>query len=317
VRIGVLKETFVGEGRVAATPSAVRALVADGGAVFVEQGAGAASGFADDAYIQAGAEIAPTAEEVFDRAEAVWKVLPPSPHEARLLRPGQHLFALLHRLSAGVGTPPQGVHPHDLLASEAVRAAMSEIAGRLSVEAASHALQRQNGGRGLLLGGVPGVEPAELVVIGAGVAGSGAAVLAAAVGASVRVLDTDVTRLRALAARVPGLRTSIATPAAVERALAFADVVIAAVRDEQGGAPRVATRDHLALMQPGSVVVDLSITDGGAFASTPVTDLEVPAVEVDGVVHIGVPNFPGAVPRTASSALSQAALPLVRGVLAG
>jgi alanine dehydrogenase len=323
VHIGILKETFLGEGRVAATPSAARALASDGWTVLVEQGAGSASGYSDDAYIQAGAEIAPTAEEVFDRCDALWKVLPPSPHEARLLRPAHTLLCLAHRLPPSVAGPvPEGVRVVDLLRSSGpdpadapVRAAMSEIAGRLAVEAASHALQRPNGGRGLLLGGVPGVEPAEVVVLGAGVAGAGAAALAVATGASVRALDVDVSRLRQLAARLPGLRTSIATPAAVERALACADVVIAAVRDGGPVAPRVATRAHLGLLQPGSVVVDLSVTDGGAFASTPLTDLESPVVEVDGIAHIGVPNFPGAVPRTSSAALSQAALPAVRGAL--
>ncbi|MFZ5475711.1 MAG: NAD(P)-dependent oxidoreductase [Myxococcota bacterium] len=291
MRIGVPKETFPGEGRVAAAPSAARALAQAGHVVIVEQGAGAASGLGDDEYIRAGAEIAPTAEEVFDRAELVWKVMPLSAHEARLAKQRVLDFPAL-------------------AADDTVRAAMSEIAGRLAVEAASHALQRQNGGRGLLLGGVPGVEAASVVVVGAGVAGRGAAALAAAMGAVVRVLDVDVARLRGLA----GVQTLVATPHTVERALALADVVIAAVRSPDGSVPRVATRAHLALMQPGAVVVDLA---GGAFESTPPTTLDAPAEEVDGIVHIGVPNFPGAVPRTASVALSQASLPRVLAALAG
>jgi alanine dehydrogenase len=285
MRIGIPKETFPGEGRVACAPSAARALAQAGHVVLVEQGAGAASGLGDDEYIRAGAEIAPTAEEIFDRADVVWKVMPLSAHEARLAK--QRVLD----------------YP-SLAADETVRAAMSEIAGRLSVEAASHALQRQNGGRGLLLGGVPGVEAASVVVVGAGIAGRGAASLAAAMGAVVRVLDVDVTRLRGLS----GVQTVLATPHTVERALALADVVIAAVRAPDGGVPVVATRAHLALMQPGAVVVDLAC---GAFESTPATTLDAPAEEVDGIVHIGVPNFPGAVPRTASVALSQAALPVV------
>src|SRR5688572_20332724 len=155
MRVGIPKETFPGEGRVAAAPSAARALVQAGHAVLVEQGAGAASGLGDDEYIRAGAEIAPTAEELYDRAELVWKVMPLSAHEARLAK--QRVLDIVALSADGV-----------------VRAAMSEIAGRLAVEAASHALQRQNGGRGLLLGGVPGVEAASVVVIGAGVAGRGA-----------------------------------------------------------------------------------------------------------------------------------------------
>lgn len=304
MRIGILKETFPGEGRVAATPSAARALAAAGHIVLVEQSAGEASGFPDDEYIRAGAEIVPTQEEVFDRGEVLWKVMPLSAHEARLAREGCSPFDVV-RLA---------------VESDAVRAAMAEIAGRLAVEAASHALQRQNGGRGLLLGGVPGVDPAEVVVVGAGSAGSGAAALAAAMGASVRVLDTDVQRLRALR----GVRSLLATPHAVERALAAADVVVVAVRDGSDRPPRVASRAHLALMQPGAVVVDLAVAErgffqreeGGGFESTPITTLEEPARVVDGVVHIGVPNFAGAVPRTASIALSQAALPIVLQAIA-
>lgn len=328
MRIGVLRETYAGEGRVAATPSAARVLADAGHEVLVEQNAGAASGFADDEYIRGGAEIAPSAEDIFDRCEALWKVMRPSAHERGLLRPGHRLFALLHAgpaLPEGVlGTALERLTDADARTAPAL-AAMSEIAGRLAVVMATQALQRpnalvgsarENAGRGLLLGGVPGVEAATVVVIGAGVAGRCAAALATAMGASVRVLDVDVGRLRAL----PGVQTLIATPHAVERALALADVVIACVRSGDGRAPRVATRAHLALMQPGSVVVDLSIADadpgtGGAFESTPLTSLAAPIACVDGIFHVGVPNFAGAVPRTASVALSQAALPFVlRGI---
>lgn len=309
MRVAIVRETFEGEGRVAASPSAVRALVAAGHEVRVEQAAGAASGFSDDEYIRAGAHIAPTAEEAFDFGALVWKVLRPSAHEARLLRADQVVAACMHH-----GPPPAFA----VLALESARApsgatpvlaAMSEIAGRLAVDAATVALAAPSGGRGILLGGVPGVAPARVVVLGAGTAGRVAARVAAAVGADVEVLDPDVERLRAL--HVPGVRTLWATPHHVERALVDADVVIAAVRAADGSAPRVATRAHLAMMQPGAVVVDLSITDGGAFETTPVTTLEAPARVVDGVVHVGVPNFAGGVPRTASFALSQAALPFV------
>ncbi len=297
MHIGILRETWPGEGRVAVSPSAARALRAAGAHVLVEQNAGAASGWSDDAYIAAGADIVPTAEEIFHRSDLLVKVMPLDAHERTLLRPSTDLWDLA-RMAA---------------AAPSVRAASSEIAGRLAVEAASHALQAQAGGRGLLLGGVPGVDPAEVVILGVGVAGSVAALLAHAMGASVRVLDTDVMALRALR----GVPSRVATPHAVERALATADVVIAAVRDASGGrAPRLATRAHLALMQPGAVVVDLAIDaelpdGGGAFESTPVTTLEDPAREVDGIVHVGVPNFCGGVPRTSSPALSQAALPLL------
>lgn len=300
MRISLLRETTWAESRVAAVPSAVRALRAAGHAVVVEQEAGLASGFGDDEYIRAGAEIAPTPEEAIDRAELLWKVLPPSEHEASLLRPGQRVAAIFCALPT---VEVEGLRQLPL--EGPARAAMGELGGLLAVEAASVALQRQNGGRGLLLGGLPGVEPARVCVLGAGAAGRSAARMAVAMGAAVDVLDIDVERLRAL--HGPGVRTLHATAHQVERALADADVVIAAVRGP-GRAPQVASRAHLALMQPGAVVVDLSILDGGAFESTPWTTLDNPTAIVDGVVHIGVPNLAGAVPRTASVALSQATL---------
>ena len=321
--IGVLRETWPGEARVGATPSTVRSLVVAGHPVIVEQSAGVASGYADDDYIRAGAEIAPTAEETIDRAAVLWKVLRPSAHEVSLLRsraqgvdrPAHAVLALMHagpELPEGV-TVYAAERLRDGSGARPVLAAMSEIAGPLAVGMAAAALGRASGGRGLLLGGVAGVPPAEVVVIGAGVAGRGAAGLAAAMGASVTLLDVDLARLRAVVGPggIPGLRTMLATPHAVERVLAYADVVIAAVHDGSGVAPRVAGRAHLALMQPGAVVVDLSVTDGGAFASTPTTTLDAPGRVVDGVVHVGVPNLAGNVPRTASQAYAQAALPFV------
>jgi alanine dehydrogenase len=311
MRVGIPRETGEGEGRVAASPSAVRSLCAAGHEVWLEQGAGAPSGFSDDEYIRAGASLAPTAEEVFDRAEAMWKVGAPSAHERTLLKASTTLLSLKHTAEDG---PWRWIALETARAADGSRpvlAAMSEIAGRLAVDAATVALASH--GRGILLGGVPGVEPARVVVIGAGVAGSHAARVASAVGADVEVLDTDVSRLRAL--RLPGVRTLLATAHQVERALIHADVVIAAVRHEQGGCPRVATRAHLALMQPGAVVADLSIVDGGAFESTPTTTIDAPTALVDGIVHIGVPNFAGGVPRTASLALSQAATNFVLAAL--
>lgn len=305
--VGVPRETAADEGRIAATPAAVRALVNAGRTVLVEQEAGSASGFSDEEYLRAGAELVPTAEELYGRSDRIWKVCRPEGHELSLLRPEHQLLCLVHdgpplpcRVNAAEKLQnPRGDAP--------VRAAMAEIAGRLAVEAASQALQLVQGGRGLLLGGVPGVDPAEVVVIGIGTAGRAAASLASAMGASVTALDLDLSRLRALG--LPGVRTVVANAHSVERALARADVVIAAVRDAQGAAPRLAGRGHLALMAPGAVVVDLSILDGGAFATTPRTTLSRPAELVDGIVHIGVPNLPGAVPRTSSVAYAIACLP--------
>jgi alanine dehydrogenase len=309
MRVGIPVETFAGEGRVAAAPSAVRMLVAEGHQVLVEQGAGDASGLTDDAYIRAGAEMVPTPEEVFHRVDLVWKVLRPSAHEATLGRPGQRVAALWN------GRTGPGALPLDEIPG--VRAAMSEIAGRLAIEQASAALQRQHGGRGLLLGGVPGVAPASVAVIGGGAAGAAAAALAAAVGAAVTVLDVDVSRLRALA----GVQTRYATAHNVEAAMAMADVVVIAVRSaarggEAGAAPVVAGRGHLALMQAGAVLVDLSLADGGGLDGGVETTLEAPTTLIDGVVYVGVPNLCGGVPRTASLALSQAAMGTVAGWLA-
>lgn len=306
--IGIPRETVAHEGRVASVPSAVRMLHSRGHTVLIEQEAGVRAGFGDDEYIRAGAEIVPTAEELYDRSELVWKVMAPSQHELTLLRAGQSLLALLP-------TPvklPEGVTAHDGLSWPGVhgdfpaRVAMSEIAGRMAVEAASQALQQPNGGRGLLLGGVAGVPPAEVVVLGVGVAGRCATDLALAMGARVTALDISLPALRAV--RTTAL---VATPAAIERAIAGADVVIAAVRTPGRDAPRLCRAAHLSLMQPGAIVVDLSITEGGAFETTPLTTLVRPSALVGGVVHIGVPNFPGAVPRTASVALSHAWLDLV------
>jgi alanine dehydrogenase len=311
MRVGIPRETGEGEGRVAASPSAVRGLCAAGHELWLEQGAGSISGFSDAEYIRAGAAIAPTAEELFDRAEWVWKVGAPSPHERTLLRGDQCVAALFHAAPTGPWSHLSLERASAAGGGSPVLAAMSEIAGRLAVDAATVALA--SGGRGILLGGVPGVEASRVVVLGAGTAGASAARVASAVGADVEVLDVDVARLRAL--RLPGVRTLLATAHQVERALIHADVVIAAVRGPNGECPRVCTRAHLSLMQPGAVVVDLSIVDGGAFESTPVTSLQAPARLVDGIVHIGVPNFAGGVPRTASLALSQAALPFMLAAL--
>lgn len=309
--LGIPKETHPGEGRVSLLPSAVRRLIQAGHAVLVEQDAGLASGLGDEDFLRAGAEIVPTAEELFSRSSWIASVMRPDAHMVQMLRPGQGLSCLLHAgpaLPSGVRV--EALERWEQFGERPVLAAMSELAGRLGVQAASLAMQQQAGGRGLFLGGVPGVPPAEVLVIGAGVAGRAAAHLSAAMGARVTVLDVNLHALRALS--LPGVHTLIATPHSTERLLAQADVVIVAIRGEQN---RIAGRGHLALMRPGAVIVDLSIVDGGAFASTPVTTLEMPSQIVDGIVHIGVPNFCGAIPRTSSVALSHAALPRLLEVL--
>jgi alanine dehydrogenase len=308
MRIGIPRETWSCETRVAGTPSAVRALREAGHHVVVEQDAGAASGFTDTAYIQAGATIAPTAEELYSRAELAWKVMVPSEHERRLLRPGTRVAAWWHR-----SAPPEGVSALALDAHPPTRASMSVIAGRRAVEEASVLLQHHHGGRGLLLGGLPGVWPAVVVVLGAGIAGRAAASLAAAVGARVIVLDADLALLAGPG--LAGATTLVASPHHVERAVVDADVIIGAVRGPAG--PRVLSRSHLALVQPGAVLVDLAVADGGVFESTPTTTLDAPAQLVDGVVHVGVPNLAGGVGRTASLALSQASVGAILAAAGG
>jgi alanine dehydrogenase len=299
-QVGIPRETGPGEGRVAATPSAV-AVLAKQCVVRVEQDAGIASGFSDEDFIRAGAEIVPTAEELYGRSSLIWKVLRPYGHELSLLKPGHTVAGLLYMgeaLPEGVQElalekwEQQGVRP--------VAQGLGAISGRLAIQQAAIALST---GKGIFLGGVPGVEPARVLVIGAGLAGRAAAEAALALGAMVTVLDYQPCLYG-----LPGCRTLMTTPATVERCLGEADVVVVAVRAKEGRAPRIASRGALALMQQGSVVVDMSITEGGGMASTPVTSLENPVAVVEGICHIGVPNLAGAVPRTASVAMAQGAL---------
>lgn len=300
--LGVPRETLPWEARVAATPAAVHALRRQGTPVLVEQEAGAASGFSDEDYLRAGAEIAPTAEELYDRCRWIWKVLRPDGHELTLIRPDHTLLCLLHprpdrplpcRAVALEAWERDGIRP--------VLAAMSAIAGRLALLHAAQALQHP-AGCGLLPGGTPGVEPARLLILGAGTAGRSAAALGLALGADVTLLDPRLSALTA--AHAPGLRTLLYSPAALERALAAAHLVVAAPRGHE--AP-LAGRGHLALMPQGAVIADLAVDATPAFSTTPITAPGHPQ-DVDGILHIGIPNLAGLVPRTSSAAFSAAAL---------
>lgn len=317
--VGVAREIKDNEFRVGLTPSAVRELVTHGHKVLVETGAGAAIDLSDAMYKAAGAEIVPTAAELFTRAEMVVKVKEPQPSEIAMLRPGQVLFTYLH-------LAPDRAQTDGLLESGCVGVAyetvtdergglpllapMSEVAGRMSIQAGAHALEREAGGTGILLGGVPGVPPAKVVVLGGGVVGMNALRMALGLEADVTVLDKSLPRLKELdLAFAPALKTRFATTDVIEECVAAADLVIGAVLVPGGAAPRLVTREMLKCMRRGSVVVDVSIDQGGCFETSRPTTHSHPTYVEEGVVHYCVTNMPGAVARTSTFALNNATLP--------
>jgi alanine dehydrogenase len=319
MRVGVPKEIKQHEYRVGLTPGSVREYVAAGHAVAVETGAGAGIGADDETYRKAGATILGSAQEVFASAEMIVKVKEPQPGEWAQLREGQILFTYLH-------LAPDPDQARGLLASGCTAVAyetvtdakgglpllapMSEVAGRLSIEAAGAALQRHAGGRGILLGGVPGVQPARVVVIGGGVVGTHAVRMAAGLGAEVTILDRSIPRLRELDELMQGrVRTRYSTIEAIEQEVFAADVVIGAVLIPGAAAPKLVTRAMLKSMKPGAVIVDVAIDQGGCFETSKATTHANPTYEVDGIVHYCVANMPGAVPLTSSHALNNATLP--------
>jgi len=321
VRIGVPREVKVHEYRVGLTPASVRELVAHGHEVVVERGAGAGIGASDSVYERAGARIAADAAEVWAQAELIVKVKEPQGAERALLRAGQVLFTFLH-------LAPDPQQAKDLVASGAVcigyetvtgpggrlplLAPMSEVAGRMSVQAGARCLEKEVGGMGILLGGVPGVPPAKITILGAGVVGAHAAQIAAGTGARVVVLDRNVEALRRLEAML-GARvvTVYSNQETVEAHVLSADLVIGAVLVPGAATPKLIARALVAKMKPGSAIVDVSVDQGGcAETSRPTTHAE-PTYLVDGVVHYCVANMPGAVPRTSTYALNHATLPFV------
>jgi alanine dehydrogenase len=321
MRIGVPTEIKSSEFRVGLVPGSVRELTARGHEVLLQAGAGAGI-FADDAaYERAGARIVPTAEAVFAGAELIVKVKEPQAVEYRRLEPHHILFTYLH-------LAPDPDQARGLMASGAAAIAyetvtdtagglpllapMSEVAGRLAIEAAAIALRRPAGGRGVLLGGVPGVRPAKVVVLGGGVVGTHAARMAVGLGADVTVLDRSLARLRQLDELFEGrVRTLASTMDSVETEVLAADVVIGAVLIAGARAPKLVTREMLGHMKRGSVLVDVSIDQGGCFETSRPTTHADPTFEVDGVVHYCVANMPGAVPTTSAQALNNATLPFV------
>src|SRR5882724_4295694 len=324
MRIGVPKEIKVHEYRVGLTPAGVRELVAAGHEVVVETHAGVGIGMDDDEYVAAGARIATTAKQVFDAAELVVKVKEPQPEECRMLRRGQVLFTYLHLAADAAQAQALVASGANAIAYETVTAAdnslplltpMSEVAGRMSVQVGATSLQKANGGFGVLLGGVPGVAPAKVVILGGGVSGTHAAEMAVGLRADVTVVDRSVKRLRELSSLFgSALRTEYSTTATIERLVRDADLVVGAVLVAGATAPKLVTRAMIATMKPGAVLVDISIDQGGCFETSRPTTHAEPTFVVDGVIHYCVANMPGAVPRTSTLALTNATLPYVRAL---
>ncbi|KON82428.1 alanine dehydrogenase [Azoarcus sp. PA01] len=319
--VGVPREIKVHEYRVGLTPASVREVVAHGHEVIVERDAGRGIGASDDDYRHAGARIEDDAAALYAAAELIVKVKEPQPAERMRLNAGQVLFTYLH-------LAPDPQQANDLLASGVTAIAyetvgdadgglpllapMSEVAGRMSVQAGAHCLEKAAGGRGLLLGGVPGVEPARVVILGGGVVGSNAALIALGMGAAVTIVDRSVAVLRRLGERFgTQLHTLHASADAIEAAVLDADLVIGAVLVPGAAAPKLVTRDIVRRMRAGTVVVDVAIDQGGCFETSRPTTHADPTFVVDEVVHYCVANMPGAVARTSTLALNAATLPCV------
>ena len=321
MKIGCPKEIKPQEFRVGLTPNAAREAVAHGHAVMVETGAGAGAGFEDSAYEAAGAQIVGTAAEVFAKADMIVKVKEPQAGERKMLREGQLLFTYLH-------LAPDPEQTHDLLASGCTAIAyetvtddrgglpllapMSEVAGRLAPQVGAWTLQKANGGRGVLMGGVPGVGPAKVLVIGGGVVGTHAARIAAGMGADVTVLDRSLPRLRYLDDTFAGVfRTGYSSAGLLAEHLSQADMVVGAVLVPGAEAPKLVSRAQFADMKPGAALVDVAIDQGGCFETSRATTHADPIYEVDGIMHYCVANMPGAVARTSTIALGNATMPFM------
>jgi alanine dehydrogenase len=320
MRVGVPKEIKDHEDRVGLVPSSVAELVRHGHEVLIEAGAGVGAGLEDDLYVAAGGRIVASADEIFRDAELVVKVKEPLAPERKKLRPDQVLFTYLHLapdreqtrelLQSGVTgiayetvTSPIGTLP--------LLTPMSEIAGRLAPQVGARYLERTSGGRGVLLGGVPGVPPADVVVLGGGVSGTHAATIALGMGASVTVVDRSAEVLRRIAVQLPAARTIFSTHDALVQVVRRADLLIGAVLVPGAAAPKLITRDMVKTMKSGSVLVDIAIDQGGCSETSKPTSHSDPVYVVDGVTHFCVTNMPGAVARTSTFALNNATLPFV------
>ena len=317
--LGVPKEIKNHEYRVGMTPTAVREMTHHGHQVIIETNAGLGIGMDDAAYEAAGATIIGTAAEVFEKADMIVKVKEPQPNECAMLREGQILFTYLHLAPDPKQTELLVKSGCIAIAYETVTdrhgalpllAPMSEVAGRMSIQAGAFCLEKSHGGSGVLMGGVPGVAPAEIVIIGGGVVGTNALMMAMGMGAHVTVLDRSIDRLRELDAQFGShLNTIYSTVDAVEQYATNADLVVGAVLVPGAAAPKLVTREMISAMRPGSVVVDVAIDQGGCFATSKATTHAEPTYVVDDIVHYCVANMPGGVARTSTFALNNATLP--------
>jgi alanine dehydrogenase len=322
MRIGVPKEIKVHEYRVGLVPAAARELVEAGHEVLVQTGAADGIGFSDADYLRVGAKIAATAAEIFAASDMIVKVKEPQPQECAMLRKGQILYTYLHLAPDPKQTEALVKSGATCIAYETVTAPdgslplltpMSEVAGRMSIQVGAYCLQKANGGRGILLGGVPGVAPAKVVILGGGVSGTHAAEMAVGLRADVTVVDRSVKRLRELSSIFGAtLRTEYSTQEHIDTLVMEADLVVGAVLIAGAAAPKLVTRDMVRRMKPGSVLVDISIDQGGCFETSKATTHADPTYVIDDVIHYCVANMPGAVPRTSTFALNNATLPFAR-----
>lgn len=317
--IGIPKEIKNNENRVGATPAGVKELVKHGHTVYVQHTAGEGSGFADEEYIEAGAKILPTIEETYAIAEMIIKVKEPIEPEYKLVKKGQLLFTYFHFASDLPLTEAMLKSGATCIAYETVRdrqgalpllIPMSEVAGRMSIQEGARFLEKPQGGRGLLLGGVPGVKPAKVLVLGAGVVGRNAALMAAGLGADVTITDISLPTLRHCAEVMPkNVKTLYSSQHNIEQELPDTDLVIGSVLIPGAKTPHLITKDMVKLLRPGSVMVDVAIDQGGCFETSHATTHSEPTFIVDGVIQYAVANIPGAVPYTSTLALTNATLP--------
>lgn len=326
MKIGVPKEIKVAEQRVGLTPAAVAALVAEGHQLFIETNAGTAIGYTDQSYVEAGASMVETAQALFDTAKMIVKVKEPQPSEIAMLTPKHTLFTYLHLAADREMTEQLITSGCRAIAYETVRdaqgrlpllAPMSQVAGRMASQVAAESLMLHRGGSGKLMGGVPGVAPAKVCILGGGVVGTEAARIAVGLGADVTIVDRSLPRLAQLDDLFNGrVKTQASISTVVDQLVETSDVVIGAVLVPGAQAPKLVRREQLQRMQPGSVLVDVAIDQGGCFETSRATTHTDPSYTIDGVLHYCVANMPGAVARTSTEALVAATLPYVHRLAA-
>ena len=317
--IGVPKEIKSQEFRVGLTPAGVQSLQAAGHVVYIQQGAGLGSGFLDSDYEKAGASLLPDPKAVYEKADMIIKVKEPLPAEYTLIKPNQILFTYFHFAASQALTNAMVASQAICIAYETVELAdrslplltpMSEVAGRLAIQFGAYYLGKPQGGKGKLMGGVPGVKPAKVLILGGGVVGTQAAKMASGLGAQVIIFDTNLARLRYLTDVLPAnVQTEFSTQHAIEAHLSTADLIVGAVLLHGAKAPHLIKKEHLKQMQTGTVLVDVAVDQGGCIETCQPTTHDHPVFEVDGILHYCVANMPGAVPQTSTMALTQATLP--------